>query len=374
MELTDVYWNYKMSSWDRIRVLDIEASNMCNAACPMCARSFQGVDNPNLDLQNLKAVALEPLRPYLNNLKRLSFCGNYGDPILNKDLPDIIDFTREVNPHCSCIIHTNGGARTEAWWENLAKYPNLKVRFGIDGLEDTNHLYRRNVRWDLLQRNYRAFIKAGGHAEWKMIVFKHNEHEVELSRQRAVAEGFKDFMYVVTNRFTEGDKQTFYMHPDAKDQTVLEASTMEFDYEKGVASHSTRPIGVYSTKKALTTSGRAYSPDKIITQQAFSYKEATQEEQDNDISCYTQKEGIVYISANGDLYPCCHLGYPYAGQNIYDDLYWLDKSKINLYNNNANDIFKWFDEVERRWTQNDCLGTCTKVCGKKAKPNLFVKA
>jgi hypothetical protein len=227
----------------------------------------------------------------------------------------------------------------------------------------------------LLQRNYRAFIKAGGHAEWKMIVFKHNEHEVELSRQRAEAEGFKDFMYVVTNRFTEVDKQTFYMHPDAEDQTPLEASTMEFDYEKGVASHSTRPIGIYSTKKAPpNTMMRPYSKDKIILQKKFSYEQATPEKQDNNISCYTQKEGIVYISANGDLYPCCHLGYPYGGQNKYDDLYWLDKKAINLYNNSAENIMKWFDEVERRWSQSNCLGTCTKVCSTEGKPNLFVKA
>lgn len=362
-----------MSNWDNIRVLDIEASNMCNAACPMCARSFQGVENTNLDLQNLQVSALEPLRPYLKNLVNLSFCGNYGDPILNKDLTDIIDFTRTINPNCSCIIHTNGGARNTEWWERLAQYPWLKVRFGIDGLEDTNHLYRRNVRWDILEKNYRAFIKAGGYAEWKMIVFKHNEHQVELARQRSVAEGFKEFMYVVTNRFTEGDKQTFYMHPDAVDQTPLEASTMDFDYEKGQASHSTRPIGIYSTKKAIPTSNRAYSPDKVIKQKPFSYERATQDKQDNNISCYTQKEGIVYISANGDLYPCCHLGYPYAGQNKYDDLYWLDKKSINLYTNTPANIMKWFDEVERRWTQNNCLGTCTKVCGKIAKPNLFIK-
>lgn len=365
-----------MSNWDNIRILDIEASNMCNAACPMCARSFQGVENTNLDLQNLKVSALEPLRPYLGNLTTLSFCGNYGDPILNKDLTDIIDFTREINPDCSCMIHTNGGARSESWWRSLAKYRWLKVRFGIDGLEDTNHLYRRNVRWDLLERNFRAFIDAGGVAEWKMIVFKHNEHEVELCRQRAEAEGFKDFMYVVTNRFTDGDKQTFYMHPDAEDQTPLEASTMEFDYEKGQASHSTRPIGIYSTKKKPpnTTQFRPYPEDKIILQQPFDYEETTSEPQENNISCYTQKEGIVYVSANGDLYPCCHLGYPYAGQNIYDDLYWLDKKSINLYNNSPENIMKWFDEVERRWNQNNCLGTCTKVCGKKSKPNLFIKA
>ena len=79
----------------------------------------------------------------------------------------------------------------------------------------------------------------------------------------------------------------------------------------------------------------------------------------------------MYVSAAGDLYPCCHLGYPYGGQNKYDELEWLDKSKINLYNNSSDQIFKWFDEVERRWSQSNCLGTCTKVCSTSGKPNLY---
>lgn len=377
MEQTDVYWSYKMpTSWDRIRTLDIEPSNYCNAACPMCARSFQGVDNPNLDLHNLKAETLFPLRPLLKNIRRLSMCGNYGDPILNKDIFDIIDFSREVKTQTSCIIHTNGGARDEGWWKRLAQYPNLKVRFGIDGLEDTNHLYRRNVRWDLLKRNWRAFIEAGGHAEWKMIVFKHNEHQVDQAQVMAREEGFRDFMFVVTNRFTEGDKTIFNMAPGAKDPTPLEATTLEYEWEKldPKTSHHGRTMGIYSKLKGMQKStGTSASNQKIIVPRVFNYNEDIVEK-DNGISCYTQREGIVYISANGDLYPCCHLGYPYGGQNVYDDLSWLDKESINLKGKQASEVMEWFNEVEKRWNQNNCLGTCIKVCSKLAKPNLFVKA
>lgn len=357
----------------KIKVLDLEPSSFCNAACPMCARSFQGVTNTNLKERNLHVSALEPLRPYLNNLERLSMCGNYGDPILNKDIFDLIDFTRTINPDCSCIIHTNGGARNTQWWKRLAQYTNLKVRFGIDGLEDTNHLYRRNVRWDILQNNFRAFIQAGGHAEWKMIVFKHNEHQVEQARQRAIAEGFDNFMYVVTNRFTEGDKTVFAMHPDAVDKTPLHATTKTFKFNEMNASHNSRPTGIYSEPKRLDDSAKPkLSGDPLaIKQVPFKDIDST-DAMNNNISCYTQQEGIVYIGADGNMYPCCHLGYPYGGQNKYDDLNWLNKDDINLYTTTPEKIFKWFDEVERRWNQRNCLGTCVKVCSKKeGKPNLF---
>ena len=337
----------------------------------MCARSFQGVLNKRVPVANLTVEAIQTLRPYLDNLERLSMCGNYGDPILNPQLTDIIDYCKSVNPDISTIIHTNGGARTSDWWRRLAGYSKLKVRFGIDGLADTNHLYRRKVRWDILERNYRAFIDAGGVAEWKMIVFGHNQHQVDECRSRAADEGFSNFSYVVTNRFTQGDKTVFTMHPDADDTTPLVAADFDFDPAKFRASHDNRTKGIYNTG-AYREEGkpRQSTRPEEIEQRRFAYTDSWTP-RENNISCYTQQEGIVYVSAAGDLYPCCHLGYPYGGQNKYDDLAWLDKSTINLYTNSPEQIFEWFDEVERRWSQSNCLGTCVKVCSTEGKPNLY---
>jgi hypothetical protein len=102
-----------------------------------------------------------------------------------------------------------------------------------------------------------------------------------------------------------------------------------------------------------------------------SYSNAVQPA-DNNIQCYAKQEGIVYVSAVGDLYPCCHLGYVYGGSPRYDDLSWLPSNSINLYHTPPEQIFKWFDEVQTRWTQTNCLTTCQKVCGKSTGiPNLF---
>ena len=52
----------------------------------------------------------------------------------------------------------------------------VKVTFGIDGLQDTNHLYRISTNFDKIIKNAKAFIDAGGFAKWHMLVFEHNEH------------------------------------------------------------------------------------------------------------------------------------------------------------------------------------------------------
>ena len=44
-------------------------------------------------------------------------------------------------------LNTNAGAKSVAWWEELADVINKKgaVIFSVDGLRDTNHLYRQGV-------------------------------------------------------------------------------------------------------------------------------------------------------------------------------------------------------------------------------------
>ena len=52
------------------------------------------------------------------------------------------------------------------------------VIFSLDGLEDTNHIYRVGVQFKKVMENTQAFINAGASAHWDMLVFKHNKHHV----------------------------------------------------------------------------------------------------------------------------------------------------------------------------------------------------
>lgn len=315
--------------WE-IKWLDIEASNYCNAACPMCARSYAGVINPNLKLNHLDPNAIWKLAPYLKEMTNVSFCGNYGDPIANLRLLEIIEVLHSIK-QTPIMIHTNGGARNKEFWQDLAKIPMLKVRFGIDGLEDTNHLYRKNVRWDVLENNFKTYIDAGGHAQWKMILFKHNYHQLEEAQKRAKEYGFKKFMYVKTNRFVKEYKKGMFL----EDGTILEP--IDIDMSDARTTHKSRP--------------------KV--------------NQVSEVNCYTKEEGIIYINALGEVFPCCHLGFLDGGNPTYDTLDWLDRKSISLYHKEPAEIFNWFEEVERRWNTEECLPTCERVCGKKAYPHLF---
>jgi hypothetical protein len=93
-------------------------------------------------------------------------------------------------------IHTNGGVHDRYYWEEIATIMNGhgQIDFGIDGLADTLGMYRRNVKYAHVIQNAKAFIKAGGRAQWNYIVFKHNEHQVEEARETSKALGFYNFL------------------------------------------------------------------------------------------------------------------------------------------------------------------------------------
>ena len=52
------------------------------------------------------------------------------------------------------------------------------IEFHIDGLVDTNHLYRINIRFSKIMANARAFLDTGATGEWHFIPFKQNQHQL----------------------------------------------------------------------------------------------------------------------------------------------------------------------------------------------------
>lgn len=319
---------------DYIDDLHIEPTARCNAACPMCLRNNHG-DMPNerlieqdLDLKLLDNIDMD--------IKRLTLAGNYGDPLMHPTLIDIVKWYLSKFDG-GIHIQSNGGARTTDWWQDLAKAggDRLLVTFGIDGLENTNHLYRRKVRWDKLMENTKAFIDAGGNASWKMLVFKHNEHQIEDARKLAFSMGFNRFQRVITNRFPNDKK---FPVINAKNETLyhLEEATIDNNYT-------------------------AKNPSRL----AVDYTEETAPK----ISCYAVRDTSAYLAADGRVYPCCNTGYHYN-----NNMYRLQArhQKYNLKNYKLSEIVNGdlFCEIRDRWSTNRPVSICKRVCS-MARDNLM---
>jgi MoaA/NifB/PqqE/SkfB family radical SAM enzyme len=239
-----------------IKVLHIEPTTVCNAACPQCHREDLSYYDHDIHQSELTVEQCKNLfaSEFIKNLNKMFMCGNFGEPAAGRDTLDIYRYFRQINPTITLGMNTNGSVRNNQWWEQLAGifFQNFDyVVFSIDGLEDTNHIYRQGVSWRKLIENAKAFIDAGGTAHWDMLVFEHNQHQVDECKQLAADLGFSWFRAKVSKRFN--------------------ANTV--DWIKPPANYSLPNVTV-----------------------------------DGDISCHALNEKSIYVAANGEVLPCCWFG------------------------------------------------------------------
>jgi len=192
----------------RIRVLHLEPTDVCQAACPLCARET----DINFDKRGRHHLTVDQIRQHfsdrvLGNLDKVFMCGNYGDPAAGYYTQDIYKWFRKLNPNIVLGMNSNGAVQNTFWWHALGQLFSQTqdyVVFSIDGLEDTNSVYRKNVDWQKLMANAEAYISAGGSAHWDMLVYRHNQHQVDACEKLARDLGFQWFRAKVSKRpFTD---------------------------------------------------------------------------------------------------------------------------------------------------------------------------
>jgi hypothetical protein len=162
--------------------------------------------NPYIKLKSLPLSWFEEnIKPeQVKKLQKVFFCGNVGDPASAPELIDIAKFFKKHNNKITIGLNSNGGLKTKEWWTRLGKELQGHLDycvFSIDGLEDTNHMYRRNVRWQKIMENVQAFISTGAKAHWDMLVFEHNKHQVSEAQELANNMGFTWFRTKETDRW-----------------------------------------------------------------------------------------------------------------------------------------------------------------------------
>ena len=206
------------SRLSEILSLGLEVTTHCNLLCPQCSRvSIDGkFDDSYLKLQHWQVEKILPNfeREKLENLKRVRIEGDNGDAFMHPKIDEIIDYFYRAPSQPTILMLTNGSLRSKNWWENLGKkFPNrLVVQFSIDGLKDTNSIYRINSNYDKIISNAKAYINGGGIATTRSIIFKHNEHQVEQIYKTAREIGFKQLSLIVNDqaRFYTGEYYEVY--------------------------------------------------------------------------------------------------------------------------------------------------------------------
>jgi sulfatase maturation enzyme AslB (radical SAM superfamily) len=334
-----------MIKYQDIKDVHLEISSLCNASCPWCPRTFWGYTHNggypevNMTIKDARNIFTTD---FLQQLVTIRINGNFGDIVMNPDGPDIVDYFLAVNANLHISISTNGGARDQKFWTQLAR-SSATVMFCLDGLEDTHHLYRQNTVWDTVIRNAKIFINNGGRAVWKMLEFDHNRHQIEACRALSKQMGFFGFELVNEGRTT----------------------APVFDRNGNL----THVLGNYVGEKDFKKLFHKKTTDQVLLEDILPGRQPAQ-----SIECQTKKLGSIYISATGDVSPCCWTGfYPKTyGAGQYHEAANGQLTPLIAKNNALEypleECIKWFDQVEKSWNiptfEQGRLVICNDVCGK----------
>ena len=324
-----------MYKLNQIKTIHLEITSKCQASCPMCSRNIQGgVDNPFIAITEITLDDFIKWFPvdFIKQLDRLYMCGNLGDPVVAKDKLEIFTYLKSTNPNISLGMNTNGSARNTAWWTKLAKL-GVVVRFGIDGLSDTHALYRIGTDWDKIITNAKSFIQAGGYAIWDMLVFDHNQHQIDDCKSLSKELGFKEIAIKNTSRFHNGSLNV--LDKTGKTIHILYATEKSKDLTSRVHQYATKPV-----------------------------------EEKKVISCKVKNEKSMYVSATGNVVPCCWLDMEWMPPHSFSRIDYMDiiGRHLNLHDLSLDEIFNegMFSDIEQSWS-NIPLRECSKQCGEVDK-------
>jgi MoaA/NifB/PqqE/SkfB family radical SAM enzyme len=109
-------------------------------------------------------------------------------------------------------MHTNGAFRSIDWWKktaNILRYRD-SITFSIDGLPTNNHLYRVNSKWETIENGIRTLVECNPDIkiEWKWILFKYNQYDIDAGVELARKLGFHKFRIVKSVRYEIEDPLT----------------------------------------------------------------------------------------------------------------------------------------------------------------------
>tara|TARA_B100001057_G_scaffold491986_1_gene583412 strand:- start:3490 stop:4431 length:942 start_codon:yes stop_codon:yes gene_type:complete len=310
-----------MWSTDTLEWIDIELTSFCNISCKGCFRVMSKeadkiLNKTYLDLDVIKEKFQKEMFP---NIKIINFCGSVDEPTTHPQFFEIIKHFATWNCHIN--VATNGSLRTESWWSKLAGFmpESHVVTWGIDGSDETSEMYRQGSNFKKVQKNFRAFIGSGGRAHWQFIVFEHNEHQLEIAKQMAINEGFKEFKTIISHRKDTG--------------------------------------GVKHKKLEV--------------------------EESPSISCKYGNQKRIFVNHMGNVIPCCHLNSKMLEfavndkqkdrfeQILVENNYMSD---INLKNVSLDQAMygKVWTDIQESWNSNNRIPKCESVC-KQNRRDKFIR-
>ena len=407
-----------MFDYSDIVQVDLEASSLCNAECPSCGRRASGGIKNTIMKETFVTIAQAKEwfpEDFVKQLRMLTMCGNYGDSMTNPDLIPILRYFRSVNPDIQFYMNTNASGRDPQFWQdlgNIFKHRGTLV-FSVDGLEDTNWIYRKGTHWNKIISAMTNYISTGADARWEFLVFRHNQHQIEEATALSKELGFKQFYAKKAMGFhdftdsagkrqhsmrvhgTEGQFQYTIQAPIDVDlerkkwDSTIDTPKDPIDPESGYLQDIQWQLSQSVVPKQRIEWHHKRSTQDNTIDNTLPLSDYDKQLSESDINCEAIATKKIFVNSYGLVFPCCYLA------SIYDDDYsqgdtvvplkaFIDKygeESISLQHNPLKDIIDseiyttgYIETFEDRDIRNKRLKACSVFCGKDPHVHATLKS
>jgi MoaA/NifB/PqqE/SkfB family radical SAM enzyme len=321
----------------------IEVSSICTLRCPRCTRteSAETLLNRQLTLDFFKTQIGEQR---IKEMRKISFCGDDGDPIYAKQFLEIVAWIKDINPSIQLLIITNGSYKDTQWWHTLADTLNEhdEIHWSLDGWDqESNSKYRVNCDWPSIMLGLITFTTYNKttYTVIASIAFRFNEDNLDSIKE--IAKKYTD-CWQLTKSTKFGIKYPHvYGNNDLLEplNTDLIAAGHRFERNQTVLTDKTRP-------------------GDDLKNLFWDRAQKLQNNNEYPALCYIGNKG-VFLKATGEFYPCCWtaLRYPHNEKIIN-----LAQSRFNLYNTTLDNILQdeyWTKEF-KKFDNMECKNKCIK--------------
>jgi len=188
-----VYEFEKSLNFHKRKGINVDISFRCPLECLRCQRytsfSANGLKVPGEDMP------LDRFEKILDRFDHINFCGQVSDPVHHPKFLEILKMCNDREKTIS--VHHASAGKPESWYPKAyAAAPRARWFFGLDGLPNESHKYRKNQDGEKM---FRIMIEATKHLLtppiWQYIVFSYNEDNVEEAVK--LIEGIDNIMFRV---------------------------------------------------------------------------------------------------------------------------------------------------------------------------------
>jgi len=166
-------------------VLIVETGAVCSLRCPFCPKNHADFD---LSRRFLRQDDFKRIVDSFEGLLDSILLFNWGEPLFNPQIPEMVRYAAQRK--ISTTIHSNLNSLAPEFARRLIEAGLSELVASIDGAsEESYRAYRRGGSFAKALNNLKVFIETkkslssdSPRIQWKFLVFRQNEHEIEKAR------------------------------------------------------------------------------------------------------------------------------------------------------------------------------------------------